>query len=139
MTLKTQGPLGQEGGVSLQAPLAEGDSAVASVPLAGQGAAADHIKEASSQISPVGGSIQQLQAMKEAFQNPPRDSKKCPKTGCFNMAPAPPPSGPWSSLQAVGLLPTAGRPQDLAGRQLGAQDQARALEPSDFGQVASPL
>lgn len=108
---------------------------MASVPPAGQGAGADHIKESSSQISPAGGSTQQLQAMKEAFQNQLRGSKM----GCFNMAPAPQLPSPWSSLQAAGLLCTAGQPQDLTGSQLEAQDQARALEPSDFGQVASPL
>lgn len=33
-----------------------------------------------------------LQAMKEAFQNQLKGSKKCPRMGCFNMAHTPRPS-----------------------------------------------
>lgn len=105
---------------------------MAKVPFAGQGAAADHIKESSSQIGPASGSTQQLQAMKEVFQNQLKGSKKCPKDG-------PRPLGPLSSFQAPGCFRQQGCSRTLAERQLGAQDPARVLEPSDFGQVASPL
>lgn len=82
---------------------------MAMVHLAGQGAAADRIKESSSQISRVGGSTRPLQAMKEAFQNQQRASKKRPGDGLSQHAPGPP--GPPFSLQAVRLLPTAGAAQ----------------------------
>ena len=82
---------------------------MAMVHLAGQGAAANRIKESSSQISGVGGSTRPLQAMKEAFQNQRRASKKRPGHRLSQHAPGPP--GPPFSLQAVRLLPTAGAAQ----------------------------
>lgn len=112
---------------------------MAAVHLAGQGAAADH-KESSSQISRVGGSTGPLQAMKEAFQNQQRGSKKRPGDGLCQHALCPP--GPPLSLQAARLLPTveaARRP--WLGDSLGPRTEpglwshqtlGKSLHPSDL-------
>lgn len=82
---------------------------MAMVHLAGKEQLPNRIKESFSQISQVGGSTWPLQAMKEAFQNQQRASKKRPGDGLSQHAPGPP--GPLFSLQAVRLLPTAGAAQ----------------------------
>lgn len=80
---------------------------------------------------------QPLQAMKEAFQNRLRGSKKHPEDGLFQHGPGP--AGPLSSLQTARLPPTAGLLQGLGWEAARAQDGAWAREPSDLGLHLSDL
>lgn len=87
---------------------------------------------------PGGRGAQPLPAMKETFQSQRPGSRKHPTDGPSQHGPGP--TGPRSSPQTAGRLPTAGLLRGFGwGEAARAKDGAWALDPSDLGLHLSDL